>query len=102
MPQNDKMDLGYESEVKWLPEKKKMGRPTDNPKGISTHVRLDAECNTILDAYCKQTQVPRTEAIRRGIKKLKDDLKKWKEAARNPSKQQPLPVPTTARRRIAA
>ncbi|MCI6401276.1 MAG: ribbon-helix-helix domain-containing protein [Oscillospiraceae bacterium] len=53
-----------------------MGRPTDNPKGISTHVRLDAECNTILDAYCKQTQVPRTEAIRRGIKKLKDDLKK--------------------------
>ena len=57
-------------------EKKKMGRPTDNPKGISTHVRLDAECNTILDAYCKQTQVPRTEAIRRGIKKLKDDLKK--------------------------
>ena len=53
-----------------------MGRPTDNPKGTSTHVRLDKECITILDAYCEQQQVAKTEAIRRGIKKLKDDLKK--------------------------
>ena len=68
--------LGYESEVSHLPEKKKMGRPTDNPKDIPTHVRLDRECNEILTAYCAKEKVARTEAIRRGIKKLKDDLKK--------------------------
>ena len=67
---------GYESEVNHLPEKKKMGRPTDNPKGTSIHVRLDDTCNEILDAYCVQEQVAKTEAVRRGIKKLKDDLKK--------------------------
>ena len=59
-----------------MPDKKKLGRPTENPKGLPTHVRLDLECDQILVAYCEQEQVPRTEAIRRGIKKLKDDLKK--------------------------
>lgn len=60
----------------FLPTKKKMGRPTDNPKGVSIHVRLDKESNEILNAYCMQEQVVKTEAIRRGIKKLKSDLKK--------------------------
>lgn len=59
-----------------MPEKKKMGRPTDNPKDTSVHVRLDHECVSILDEYCEVKQVPRTEAIRRGVKKLRDDLKK--------------------------
>ncbi len=59
-----------------MPEKKKMGRPTDNPKGTSIHVRLDEECKTILAEYCAQQQVTKMEATRRGIKKLKDDLKK--------------------------
>ncbi len=59
-----------------MPTKKKMGRPTDNPKGGSIHVRLDKESNEILSAYCMQEQVVKTEAIRRGIKKLKSDLKK--------------------------
>lgn len=59
-----------------MPEKKKMGRPTDNPKGTSIHVRLDEECKTILAEYCDQEQVTKMEATRRGIKKLKDDLKK--------------------------
>ena len=59
-----------------MPEKKKMGRPTDNPKGISAHVRLDQECDEILRQYCAQEDVPRTEAMRRGIRRLKDDLKK--------------------------
>ena len=52
------------------------GRPTDNPKGVSIHVRLDKECEEILTAYCEQEQVSRMEATRRGIKKLKSDLKK--------------------------
>lgn len=59
-----------------MPEKKKLGRPTDNPKGTSMHVRLDEECVTVLAQYCEQEQVTKMEATRRGIKKLKDDLKK--------------------------
>ena len=68
------MVLGYISEVIILPEKKKMGRPTDNPKGTPIHVRLDQEADTILKAYCEKKQIPKMEAVRRGIKKLKDDL----------------------------
>lgn len=52
------------------------GRPTDNPKGAPIHVRLDKECETILKEYCEQEKVGKTEAIRRGIKKLKPEIKK--------------------------
>lgn len=52
------------------------GRPTDNPKGTSIHVRLDAKSEEILDAYISKTQVTRAEAIRRGIAKLEEELKK--------------------------
>lgn len=58
-----------------MPEKKKMGRPTDNPKSSPIHVRLDAESLEILDKYCQQNDVKKTEAIRIGIKKLEADLK---------------------------
>lgn len=51
------------------------GRPTDNPKGVPMHVRLDKESEEILDKYCKQEGVSKMEAARRGIKKLKSDLK---------------------------
>ena len=54
---------------------KKMGRPTDNPKPFRVNVRLDAESKEIMDAYIKQENVTAMEAVRRGIKKLKDDLK---------------------------
>lgn len=54
-----------------------MGRPpSNNPKSEAVHVRLDRECIDILDAYCKSRGVARTEAIRRGIKKLSEDIKK--------------------------
>lgn len=52
------------------------GRPTDNPKSNPIHVRLDDECNDILETYCKQENIKRTEGIRRGIKKLRSDIKK--------------------------
>ena len=52
---------------------KKMGRPTDNPKPYHMTVKYDEECKEILEQYCKQEQVPRMEAARRGIKKLKDE-----------------------------
>ena len=54
----------------------KMGRPTDNPKDKTLFVRLDSESSDTLDAYCEHEQVTKAEAARRGIKKLKDDLKK--------------------------
>ena len=55
---------------------KKMGRPTDNPKPYKIGVKLDQEAKDVLDAYCKQESVSVMEAGRRGIKRLKPDLKK--------------------------
>lgn len=52
------------------------GRPTNNPKTERITVRLDNESTDILEEYCHQESVERAEAIRRGIKKLKDDIKK--------------------------
>lgn len=52
------------------------GRPTDNPKKERITVRLDEESREILENYCKQEECERAEAIRRGVKKLKDDIKK--------------------------
>lgn len=53
---------------------KKIGRPTDNPKVERITVRLDVNSKNILDAYCKQKNVDKGEATRRGIQKLRDDL----------------------------
>ena len=52
-------------------ETRKMGRPTDNPKPYHMSVKCDEECKQILERYCAQENVPRMEAIRRGIKLLK-------------------------------
>lgn len=52
-----------------------MGRPTNNPKDKSIAIRLDEESKKILDAYCKQENVEKSEAARRGIKKLQSELK---------------------------
>lgn len=55
---------------------KKMGRPTDNRKPYKIAVKLDQEAKDILDAYCEQESVSLMEGARRGIKRLKPDLKK--------------------------
>lgn len=52
------------------------GRPTDNPKGKSIHVRLDMKSENILNRYMEQEQVTKAEAIRRGVAKLESDIKK--------------------------
>ena len=54
---------------------KRVGRPTNNPKSKPRQVRLDNECKEILEKYCAQEAVSEAEGIRRGIKKLKSDLK---------------------------
>lgn len=55
----------------------KTGRPKiENPKSNPIHVRLDEECKEVLTKYCEQEQIAKTEGIRRGILKLKFDIKK--------------------------
>lgn len=55
-------------------EKKKMGRPTDNPKSKPIHVRLDEKTSTIIDKYMSRYKVSRAEAIRAGIQQLEKHL----------------------------
>lgn len=52
------------------------GRPTSNPKGDFIALRLDKECSDILETFCKEKQVNKSDAVRVGIKKLKDDITK--------------------------
>ncbi|MBS4917862.1 MAG: hypothetical protein KHZ93_09850 [Clostridiales bacterium] len=54
---------------------KKMGRPTDNPKPHQMTVKFDDKCKSIIEQYSKQENVSKMEAVRRGVKKLKNDLK---------------------------
>ena len=55
---------------------KKMGRPTENPKKDRITVRLDNDSSKTLDEYCNQEKIERAEAVRIGIKKLENDIKK--------------------------
>ncbi len=73
MPPPDFWNKSARIEVVQVKEKK-MGRPTENPKPYRAVVRFDKECKDILENYCVQKEVNQMEAIRRGIKKLKDDL----------------------------
>ena len=62
--------------IKLIP--RHIGRPKlDNPKTESIHLRLSKEDREIIERYCKQENIPKTEAIRRGIRKLKYDIKKY-------------------------
>lgn len=54
----------------------KMGRPTNDPKPYRITIRLNEKCIKILEDYCKQENVPRMEAVRRGIEQLESQLKK--------------------------
>jgi hypothetical protein len=54
---------------------KKRGPKTDNPKTYKVAAKLDQESKDILDSYSKQEEVSASECIRRGIKRLKSDLK---------------------------
>lgn len=55
-----------------MPEKKKKGRPTDNPKSTQFSIRFDKGTLNILDDYCKKNSVSRPEAVRFAVSKLKD------------------------------
>lgn len=66
--------MGHEREVNKMSPR--TGRPTDNPKGQSIHIRLDSKSERILEEYTAQEKVSRAEAVRRGIERLEDDIKK--------------------------
>lgn len=51
-------------------EKKKIGRPTDNPRPNKISVRISDKDKEILEDYCGRNKVNRTEAISRGIQML--------------------------------
>ncbi len=52
------------------------GRPTDNPRPNKISIRISNNDKQILEDYCLQEKVNKTEAISRGIKKLEDELRK--------------------------
>lgn len=53
---------------------KKMGRPTDSPKIIDIKIRFDVETVEKLEKCSKKMQITRGEVVRRGVKKMYDEL----------------------------
>lgn len=54
---------------------KKVGRPTDNPRPNKISIRISDTDKAILEKYCEENNVNKTEAISRGIRKLEEDKK---------------------------
>lgn len=52
------------------------GRPTNNPRPNKISIRISDSDKELLEKYCDQKKVNKTEAISQGIKKLESDLKK--------------------------
>ena len=52
------------------------GQTTDNPKPYKITVRIDEKGKQILDKFCEQKNVNQNEAIRRGILRLEEEIKK--------------------------
>ncbi|WP_195985298.1 CopG family transcriptional regulator [Clostridium sp. D33t1_170424_F3] len=57
-------------------DKKKMGRPTDNPKPIKMQLRLDEETNEKLSGCCKALGLNKSEVLRMGVHQIYDGLEK--------------------------
>ena len=56
-------------------QKGKPGPKTDNPKTHRVTIKCDDKSKQVLDDYCKQENVSKMEAARRGIMRLEVDLK---------------------------
>lgn len=52
-------------------KKRRVGRPTNSPKGKPITVRFTEEETIILDGYAAEKQISKAEAIRHGVQKLK-------------------------------
>lgn len=55
---------------------KKGTKLTDTPKDYMLRVRLDAETVEKLDAICQKQNINRSEAVRNGINKQYQEIKK--------------------------
>lgn len=62
-----------------MPDKRKekemsprTGRPTNNPRPNKISIRISDDDKKILETYCEENSVNKTEAISRGIKGLKN------------------------------
>lgn len=55
---------------------KKLGRPTDSPKDITMKIRFDKDTFEKLEECSVKLEISRAEVVRRGVKKMHDDLKK--------------------------
>lgn len=51
------------------------GRPTDNPKRHETRIRMSDEDVEILEYCCQKTGDTKTDIIRKGIRKVYNELK---------------------------
>ena len=55
---------------------KKMGRPTDSPKDITMKIRFDKDTSEKLEECSEEMEISKAEVVRRGVKKMHDDLNK--------------------------
>ncbi|EFS20585.1 hypothetical protein FSBG_00082 [Fusobacterium gonidiaformans 3-1-5R] len=54
--------------------KKKMGRPTNNPKNIQTRIRMTEEEAKKLDFCAKTLNTSKTEIISKGVDKIYQEI----------------------------
>lgn len=59
-----------------MTNKKKMGRPTDDPKTLNTRVRLSENDVKMLEYCSEKTRLTKSEIIRRGIELVYNKIKK--------------------------
>lgn len=59
-----------------MTNKKKMGRPTDDPKTLNTRVRLSENDVKMLEYCSEKTGLTKSEIIRRGIELVYNKIKK--------------------------
>lgn len=52
------------------------GRPTTDPKTLSTRIRLSEEDVRLLEYCTEKTKLPKAEIIRQGIKEMYKKIKK--------------------------
>ena len=60
--------------IKKVVKMAKMGRPTDNPKTESLHLRLTKDESELIAATSEKLELSKTETIMKGIKLLNEKM----------------------------
>ena len=53
-----------------MDDKKKMVRPTNDPKDVKLTVRVNKTTNEILEKFCKENNLTKVEGVREAINRL--------------------------------